>query len=123
MTTYTLIDSNGDARYTGLTLERAAQEILGHGGAEYELRFEPRYDAAGEHLYVLFGTTRFSREMTEYYGHDRQIMAYAATEGAAWPKIAGQVVLAGWLGHLEAMTDEAYDAAIQAEAGQLEEMP
>jgi hypothetical protein len=47
-------------------------------------------------------------------------MAYAATEEVAWSKIAEQVVLAGWPGHLEAMTDSDY-AAIQAELAAEEE--
>jgi hypothetical protein len=113
MNTYSLVSPIGTTEYRGLSLVEAAQAILDDKSLPYELRFDPKYDVAGEHLYELWGTTKSTPKMTSFYdGNGRGIMAYAASEEAAWPSIAEMVIRSKWPGHLEAITDTEYDATV-----------
>ena len=114
MTTYTLLDHNGDVMRRGLTAREAMNEILRHDSHDYDIR--PRDDGGGFDLWV----TQFSRASTL---GDRPMIrslvrAYDLDIDEATDEIALKVIEACWDGYPEAMTDEAYDAMVADLAAQ-----
>lgn len=119
ITTYTLIDHNGEPVESGLSAEAAAALILSDDGYLYEVA--PDADHAGWwQLLVSRGSVNspagagpMSVAYTGPSPYGEMIYVHAASEAEAWAQMAPMVLTADWRG-MEAITDARY-AAQQAE--------
>jgi hypothetical protein len=103
VTTYTILDQNGERQYGGLTAYQAMAEILTDDGHDYEIR--PEADGEGFRLW----TSTYSRNSTAWSGlTESTIYSLQADEGAATQEIAEKIINAGWPRKPEAITDERY---------------
>jgi len=128
MTTYTVYRHASDfVEGSGLTAEQAAEIILSHDGARWELRREPaRWDIAGVPCWQVYGPPPGGRgEWVPYYDgpppHGRALEACAPTEAEAWAKIAPMVLTADWRGPFTVMTDADFDAMMAELAAERED--
>lgn len=109
MTTYTVIDHNGDVLDSGLTTTQAMHAILTDDGHQYEIR--PEEDGDGFRLW----TSTYSRNSTAWSGLKESVVYSLKTDAdEAELEIAEKVIAAGWPRKPEAMTDESH-AAMMAE--------
>jgi hypothetical protein len=120
MTTYTL--DFGSHIERSLTGEQAALEILTHDGHLYEVRRDAKAGIVGAPAWRLFvsdgsvngpgGAGALRQAWTGTGSNARTITAYAASEAAAWPFLAADVLTAGWRGGPSVYTDHDYDALL-----------
>lgn len=118
-TTYTIDDDGQVTRNLSATL--AAEMILGADGDLYELRHDAAYDVGGDRCWQLYVSDRSvnasggAGEMrachTGWGSSSKPIRAYAPTDEAAWPTIAGMVLTAEWV-KPSIYTDADYDALL-----------
>lgn len=112
-TLYTVLNAGGTVQAEGCTVSEAAIELLTYDGYRYEVRrADPKWDSFGESRWDLWhsdgsaASTRGANHMT-----CTQIGVYAASEEAAWPLIAREVINhPGWFKGCDVMTDEDYAA-------------
>jgi hypothetical protein len=115
-TTYTVYSPASGTEYgRGLSAIEAADIVLSHDGASYELRHVADYDVGDQKCWQLFVNSASRRGMTECYtgpsGRTKLARAYAANQAEAWARIAEQVVMGcgDWRHTPEVMTDASYD--------------
>lgn len=99
-TTYTILDSTGEAIKRGLSLADAADEIMTSDGREWEIRKDP------------IGWVAWSRHQVAGIGWTKCSGLYSIKNYrlAAERDIHLKIVNAErWPGHCETMTDAAYD--------------
>jgi hypothetical protein len=100
MSTYTIIDGEGEVLDRGVSLSEAADAIMTSDSREWEIRA----DTDG-------GFTAWNRQqVANRPWAATAIYSFAATREEAEHEICEKIVIAErWAGHCEAMTDEAYD--------------
>lgn len=109
MTTYTLIDPQGDVIDRGLSLTSAASDILTYDGHGYEVRCE---DDGWYYLFVSTGSSNSSSGLGKFnqaYCNGRILMEQASSEDEAFEKFAAKVIHNDWPRTPTAMTDADYD--------------
>ena len=110
MTTYTVIDTNGEAIATGLTAADAAAEVLTDDGRQFDIRAAE--DGNGFELWT--------RQQVANKGWT-QTVVYSVEDdrAAAEAEIFANVIAADWPRHPTVMTDQQY-AEMQAEMADAE---
>lgn len=107
MTSYTIIDGEGEVLDRGASLSEAADAIMTSDSREWDIR----QDKDG-------GFTAWSRQQVANRPWAiTSIYSFAATREEAEREIFEKIVTSErWSGHCEAMTDAAYDAMLAASA-------
>lgn len=107
MTSFTVIDCNGDAIERHLTAADAAAIILNHDGGDYEIRTGEACTGmlAGQHVYELW-----TRKQVANRPWTRTVVSVIeATLAEAEAAIYAAVIAAHWPRHPEAILDAQYD--------------
>jgi multidrug efflux pump subunit AcrA (membrane-fusion protein) len=99
MTTYTVLDTNGDLIATGLTAADAAAEMLTDDGREFDIRAAA--DGTGFDLWTRQQVANKGWTITAIYSVDTD-------RAAAEARIFAKVIAADWPHHPTVLTDQQY---------------